>query len=128
MLRQTLFALQFPWIVAGNPVGWRRNLSQETTLWSEGEGTFQKRSEDTLTELVVNDTLRLRFKEPNICELTPGVHSYSGYVDIDEGLHLFFWFFEARTEARTAPITLWLNGGPGSDSLIGLLNGCSPQL
>jgi len=74
----------------------------------------------------------VRFKETStICETTPGVHSYAGYVDLggsgvggDEA-HAFFWFFEARRTPDTAPVTLWLNGGPGSDSLVGLFEGCS---
>ncbi|KAK7745159.1 hypothetical protein SLS62_009872 [Diatrype stigma] len=65
----------------------------------------------------------IRYKEPGkegVCETTPGVNSYSGYVDLDEDTHMFFWFFEARHNPNEAPLTLWLNGGPGSDSLIGL--------
>ena len=68
----------------------------------------------------------LRYKEPGkegVCETTPGVNSYSGYVDLDEDTHMFFWFFEARHNPDKAPLTLWLNGGPGSDSLIGLFEG-----
>lgn len=55
----------------------------------------------------------IRYKEPGkagVCETTPGVNSYSGYVDLDEETHMFFWFFEARHNASTAPLTLWLNG------------------
>lgn len=54
--------------------------------------------------------VKLRYKEPGkegICETTPGVNSYSGYIDLAEDLHTFFWFFEARKNADTAPITLW---------------------
>lgn len=68
----------------------------------------------------------IRYKEPGkegVCETTPGVNSYSGYVDLDEDTHMFFWFFEARHNPNEAPLTLWLNGGPGSDSLIGLFEG-----
>lgn len=50
-----------------------------------------------------------------ICETTPGVKSYTGYVDIAEHEHIFFWFFEARNEdPTTAPLTVWINGGPVS--------------
>ena len=68
----------------------------------------------------------IRYKEPGkegVCETTPGVNSYSGYVDLDNQTHMFFYFFEARHDPATAPLTLWLNGGPGSDSLIGLFQG-----
>ena len=68
----------------------------------------------------------IRYKEPGkygVCETTPGVGSYAGYVDLAPDSHTFFWFFEARNSPATAPLTLWLNGGPGSDSLIGLFQG-----
>lgn len=68
----------------------------------------------------------IRYKEPGkagVCETTPGVGSYAGYVDLSPTSHTFFWFFEARHSPETAPLTLWLNGGPGSDSLIGLFQG-----
>lgn len=70
--------------------------------------------------------VQIRYKEPGkagVCETTPGVGSYSGYVDLAPDSHTFFWFFEARHNPETAPLTLWLNGGPGSDSLIGLFQG-----
>lgn len=68
----------------------------------------------------------VRYKEPGeegVCEITPGVKSYSGYIDLAPDVHTFFWFFEARHNPADAAITLWLNGGPGSDSLIGLFRG-----
>lgn len=68
----------------------------------------------------------IRYKQPGlegVCETTPGVNSYSGYVDLSPTSHTFFWFFEARHDPANAPLTVWLNGGPGSDSLIGLFQG-----
>jgi carboxypeptidase D len=72
------------------------------------------------------NNVTIRYKEPGkhgVCETTPGVKSYAGYVDLAPDAHTFFWFFEARHDPENAPITLWLNGGPGSDSLIGLFEG-----
>ncbi|KAI1162958.1 Alpha/Beta hydrolase protein [Nemania serpens] len=71
----------------------------------------------------------IRYKEPGkhgVCETTPGVNSYSGYVDLDANTHMFFWFFESRKNPNESPITLWLNGGPGSDSMIGLFEELGP--
>ena len=77
------------------------------------------------------NNVTIRYKEPGkegVCETTPGVNSYAGYVDLSPEAHTFFWFFEARHDPANAPITLWLNGGPGSDSLIGLFEGESQSI
>ena len=67
--------------------------------------------------------VNITYKMPQICETTPGVKSYSGFVNLSPDVHVFFWFFESRSNPATDPMTLWLNGGPGSDSLIGLFQG-----
>ncbi|KAG9238770.1 carboxypeptidase 2 [Amylocarpus encephaloides] len=76
--------------------------------------------------LVTPQNITIRYKEPRICETTPGVNSYAGYIDLDADSHTFFWFFEARHNPKDAPITLWLNGGPGADSMIGLFDELGP--
>lgn len=79
-----------------------------------------------VTTITSPSNVTIRYKEPGkagICETTPGVDSYSGFIDLAPDVHAFFWFFESRSDPANDPITLWLNGGPGSDSLIGLFQG-----
>ena len=76
--------------------------------------------------LITPNGVNITYKQPGkegVCETTPGVNSYSGFVNLAPDVHSFFWFFESRKDPANDPITLWLNGGPGSDSLIGLFEG-----
>jgi len=95
----------------------------DSTLLSERQLPANPKDVTTITS---PGGATIRYKEPGkdgVCETTPGVNSYSGYVDLDANTHMFFWLFEARNDPASAPLTLWLNGGPGSDSLIGLFQG-----
>ncbi|RWS08894.1 serine carboxypeptidase-like protein, partial [Dinothrombium tinctorium] len=48
------------------------------------------------------------------------VENYSGFLTVDSQYNssLFFWFFPSKN--KTAPLLLWLQGGPGSSSLFGM--------
>jgi carboxypeptidase C (cathepsin A) len=70
----------------------------------------------------------VRYKEvpTGVCETVEGVKSYTGYADVGHNQHLFFWFFEKRTNPKDADLTVWINGGPGSSSMIGLWQELGP--
>ncbi|KIM43509.1 hypothetical protein M413DRAFT_68801 [Hebeloma cylindrosporum] len=86
-------------------------------------------SSPTLTRFTstVNPDVSIRFvSDSGVCETTPGVHQMSGYIDVGTNMSMWFWFFEARKNPDTAPFTLWLNGGPGCSSMIGLFQENGP--
>ncbi|XXG97922.1 hypothetical protein Hte_004238 [Hypoxylon texense] len=82
------------------------------------------------------DGVTISYKEPGICETT--AKSFAGYVHLPPGsladlgedqeypINTFFWFFEARNDPENAPLSIWLNGGPGSSSLYGLFTENGP--
>ncbi|KAG9120541.1 hypothetical protein FRC07_003925, partial [Ceratobasidium sp. 392] len=67
---------------------------------------------------------QLRLASPRLCD--PTVKQHSGYLDISNEKHIFFWFFEARNNPSTAPVVIWLNGGPGCSSAAGLFFALGP--
>jgi len=62
--------------------------------------------------------------------LTEPLESYSGLFTVDppNNGNMFFWFFPALNNPETAPVVIWLQGGPGRSSMFGALKLHGPVL
>ncbi|KAF2724976.1 secreted carboxypeptidase-like protein [Polychaeton citri CBS 116435] len=87
----------------------------------------------TVIKSKLHEGVEVTYKEPGLCETTPGVRSFAGYVRLPPHalnetheqnaypINTFYWFFESRKDPKNAPLAIWLNGGPGGSSLLGAL-------
>jgi cathepsin A (carboxypeptidase C) len=85
----------------------------------EGFSTYQSQFSE-------NHSIRIRQQQNDtLCN----AHSkqYTGWLDVGSK-HLFFWYFESQNKPSEDPLLLWLTGGPGGSSMIGLFQELGPCL
>ncbi|TVY78363.1 Carboxypeptidase Y-like protein, partial [Lachnellula suecica] len=73
-------------------------------------------------------SIRIKRQNATLCN-TP-VDQYTGWLDVGHK-HLFFWYFKAENPApdsESEPLALWLTGGPGGSSMLGMLQELGPCL
>ncbi|KKZ64182.1 hypothetical protein EMCG_01530 [[Emmonsia] crescens] len=87
----------------------------------------------------INENVTISYKTPPkwaCVTSSPHQKQYTGYVYLppetlspiqqNYSINTFFWFMEARENADTAPLTIYLNGGPGASSMTGLFQEVGP--
>ncbi|OAX81189.1 hypothetical protein ACJ72_04469 [Emergomyces africanus] len=88
----------------------------------------------------INENITVSYKTPPAWACvtsSPHQKQYTGYVHLPPEtlsptiqqkypINTFFWFVEARQNADTAPLTIYLNGGPGASSMTGLFQEVGP--
>ncbi|GIZ45130.1 hypothetical protein CKM354_000831200 [Cercospora kikuchii] len=87
----------------------------------------------------IDPNVTVSYKQPSNGTCTTAFETqkqYTGYIGIppytlapiqqNYSINTFFWFVEARQTPESAPLTIWLNGGPGSSSLFGMFNELGP--
>lgn len=65
-------------------------------------------------------------KQDNSTCPTYGESQWTGTINVSDGHDLSYWFFESRNDPENDPIILWMNGGPGASSTIGLFDEIGP--
>ncbi|OTA66598.1 hypothetical protein K449DRAFT_413107 [Hypoxylon sp. EC38] len=93
------------------------------SMWVETDGVKHRKVDGSL------EAYNLRAKKVDPSELgVDKVKQYSGYLDDEANdKHLFYWFFESRNDPKNDPVVLWLNGGPGCSSMMGLFMELGPS-
>lgn len=53
---------------------------------------------------------------------------YAGHLTVNDncGDNLFFWLVESQNSGQNDPLVIWLNGGPGSSSMLGMFAEIGP--
>jgi carboxypeptidase C (cathepsin A) len=93
----------------------------------------------TVIQSPINENITISFRSPPVgtcMTIFSTQKQYTGYVNIppddvvsapnDYPINTFFWFIEARQAPETAPLTVFMNGGPGSSSMVGLFQENGP--
>ncbi|KAI0481203.1 serine carboxypeptidase [Xylariaceae sp. FL0804] len=93
------------------------------SMWVKTDGVEHRKVDGSLESF----NLRAKKVDPSALGVDK-VKQYSGYLD-DEATdkHLFYWFFESRNDPKNDPVVLWLNGGPGCSSMMGLFMELGPS-
>jgi carboxypeptidase C (cathepsin A) len=101
---------------------------------------FPVSSDDlTVSTSPVDINVTISYKSPDIGTCTTVFHTqrqFTGYITLppdpsrpSQGnytVNTFFWFIEARQVPEAAPLTIFINGGPGSSSMVGLFQEVGP--
>ncbi|KAI9702284.1 MAG: hypothetical protein M1820_006216 [Bogoriella megaspora] len=102
------------------PLDTQTATTSTTPIYIEDYQTFQH-------PFSQSHQIRIRRQQDDVICNTHGAAQYTGWLDVGSK-HFFFWFFESRRSPSSDPLTLWLTGGPGGSSMLGLFQELGPCL
>ncbi|KAK6532042.1 hypothetical protein TWF694_003205 [Orbilia ellipsospora] len=89
-------------------------LTRKQNIGSLQEHNNRKLAYRNETQSGSRFTVRAKPVDTTKTKVEVGVKQYSGYFDdIENDNHMFFWFFESRSNPKKDPIILEVSGGPG---------------
>ncbi|UPL03494.1 hypothetical protein LCI18_014428 [Fusarium solani-melongenae] len=71
-----------------------------------------------------DERFTLRRQSGTVCDA--GSRHWTGTVNVTNEKSMFFWYFESRNSPGTAPVMIWMSGGPGASGELGLTKGSGP--
>ncbi|PLW23121.1 hypothetical protein PCASD_15248 [Puccinia coronata f. sp. avenae] len=113
-------------VIGGGPAGEPDNLGTDPIDRSQQFKNLLLHNSTGIDPTFNNSSVQI-IGSPSVCSNSPDQPaSLTGYISLDPSRSLFFWYLEARRNPNQAPLILWLNGGPGSSSMIGLFQENGP--
>ncbi|OAL72421.1 hypothetical protein A7D00_3420 [Trichophyton violaceum] len=122
------------YLALGVIVCWTLQSSARSVSSSFSSGTSR-----TTVSATISNGVSINYTSPvsGTCETTfRHQRQYTGYVSLppstigsiqqNYSINTFFWLVESRFNAQNAPLTVYLNGGPGSTSLVGVFQETGP--
>ena len=70
-------------------------------------------------------SIRITTQNDSLCDARS--KQYTGWLDVGPH-HMFFWYFESQHKPEHDPLLLWMTGGPGGSSMLGMLQELGPCL
>jgi len=85
-------------------------------------------AEVSLTRLISSGNIAAAQNAAYVYPPLFGVTSYAHYFTVNDkyNSNIFFWYFPVTTSDPNAPLVLWMQGGPGTSSLLGLFTEHGP--
>jgi len=100
-------------------------LHHQAPIFADMQHTMEPDSDFTVFRHASFPAQQLRFKRNDGWCDSDKVKSWSGYLDSEDS-HFFFYYFESRSKPAEDPVLLWINGGPGCSSSMGLMMELGP--
>lgn len=102
------------------------NYNDKISRYGWGRGLVGKPL--ILSEYINRGEIEQARKASSVEQLFGNIESYAGFFTVNEtyNSNMYWWYFPAEESPETAPVILWLQGGPGGSSLYGLFNENGP--